>query len=172
MEMIIENRKGENFTVLYDDCDHDLLMSHKWRMHRKGYAIGYPIGSSSRNTIFMHRLILSLAPKIGMVDHINLRKLDNRRLNLRLCTVQQNNMNVLPRGKSKFLGVHFSKPKNIGGVIYGPYIVAEIRIDGKSKHLGNFKTEEAAARAYDAAARIHHKEFANLNFPDQQPATL
>jgi hypothetical protein len=30
-----------------------------------------------------------------------------------------------------------------------------------------FKTEEAAALAYDNQARIHHGEFANLNFKDE-----
>jgi hypothetical protein len=40
-------------------------------------------------------------------------------------------------------------------------------IANKTKYrLGRFKTEIEAAKAYDDAAKIHHKQFAHLNFPD------
>jgi hypothetical protein len=32
--------------------------------------------------------------------------------------------------------------------------------------LGSFKNEIAAAKAYDAAAKEYHGEYARLNFPD------
>lgn len=38
-------------------------------------------------------------------------------------------------------------------------------MNGKQTYLGSFFTEEEAARKYDEFARIHHGEFANLNFP-------
>jgi hypothetical protein len=43
--------------------------------------------------------------------------------------------------------------------------------DGKSKkrHLGSFVKEVDAALAYDQAAREHHKDKAQLNFPDLPP---
>jgi hypothetical protein len=43
--------------------------------------------------------------------------------------------------------------------------------DGKSKqrHLGSFVNEVEAALAYDQAARDHHKDKAQLNFPDLPP---
>jgi hypothetical protein len=44
---------------------------------------------------------------------------------------------------------------------------ATIRTDGGPRYLGSCSTEEAAARAYDDAARTHHGEFARLNFPDE-----
>jgi hypothetical protein len=51
---------------------------------------------------------------------------------------------------------------------------AEIRVatdDGKSKrtYLGQFVKEADAALAYDQAAREHHKDKAQLNFPDLPP---
>jgi hypothetical protein len=36
---------------------------------------------------------------------------------------------------------------------------------GKQHHLGHFADEEEAARAFDTAAREHHGEKAELNFP-------
>jgi hypothetical protein len=43
---------------------------------------------------------------------------------------------------------------------------ATIRVNGKLHWLGSFKEEEAAARAYDEAARKHFGEVAYLNFPE------
>ena len=43
---------------------------------------------------------------------------------------------------------------------------ARIWADGKDQHLGYFPTDEEAARAYDKAAKMHHKGNAKLNFPD------
>jgi hypothetical protein len=63
-------------------------------------------------------------------------------------------MNKKGRGTSKYLGVcwHINK------------WVTHITVNGKCLHLGLFASEEEAAKAYDNAALLHHKEFANLNF--------
>jgi hypothetical protein len=37
---------------------------------------------------------------------------------------------------------------------------------GKTKHLGSFLNEVDAALAYDRAAREHHQDKAQLNFPE------
>lgn len=60
------------------------------------------------------------------------------------------------RGKSSFRGVHPSGRK--WGAVIGT--------GGKLKWLGTYPTEEAAARAYDEAARELHGEAAALNFPE------
>ena len=100
----------------------------------------------------MHRFILNLKGR-ELADHINHNILDHRLCNLRKCTHAQNQMNrkVFCKKISKYLGVSI-------------YIVATITVNGKSIHLGHFKTEEDAAHAYDEAAKKYHGEFANLNF--------
>lgn len=45
---------------------------------------------------------------------------------------------------------------------------ARIRIGKVVKYLGRFKEEVDAARRYDKAAKIYHKERAIFNFPDEQ----
>lgn len=49
---------------------------------------------------------------------------------------------------------------------------AMIRVNGKSKYLGQFEDEMAAARAYDSAAIQIHGSKAKLNFPNKHLSTL
>jgi len=44
---------------------------------------------------------------------------------------------------------------------------ADIRVKGKTIHLGWYETQEEAARAYDKAALKYYGAFACINFPDK-----
>lgn len=97
------------------------------------------------------------------VDHANGNGLDNRRSNLRQATRSQNAANVPRRrtGTSGFKGVH----RNRAG---GKPWRAQIRVGYQRRHLGVFNTPEAAARAYDEAARELFGDFAQTNFSKEQ----
>jgi hypothetical protein len=101
-----------------------------------------------------------LEAPVGMdVDHINHDGLDNRRCNLRLCEHSQNiwHGTDTPWSETGFWGV-----RRIGATNRW---AASLCVNYKQNHLGTYATPEAAARAYDVAARKYHGEFAKQNFP-------
>lgn len=102
---------------------------------------------------YMHRY-LAKAPREMDVDHRNGDGLANFDGNLRICTHAQNLANIRRTfGRSPYKGVH----------AVGPRWRAQIYLSGRLKILGSFRTEEAAARAYDLAAVAFHGEFACTN---------
>jgi hypothetical protein len=51
-------------------------------------------------------------------------------------------------------------------LLFSTFLNRKLKIKNNCR-LGYFDSEEDAARAYDRAARMYHKEFAQLNFPNQ-----
>lgn len=120
-------------------------------------------GVKEYDTYLLHRVILErmlgrALAKGEVVDHIDGNGLNNSRSNLRLATNAENcrNRRKLNRNnKSGFHGVYWHKSNKKW--------IAEIRINGQSKHLGTFETAIAAAIAYNVAAAEHYRQFASLN---------
>jgi hypothetical protein len=145
-------------SVLVDAVDFHWLSQRSWYRHAAGYAMCDLFGRRGGVKVLMHRLIL-LAPDTATVDHVNRDILDNRRANLRLATMSQQNANKIKfKGKSAFKGVY----RRCDGRKWS----AQIIFNGKMNYLGSFETEIDAAMAYDSAARNHHGAFARLNFPN------
>ena len=63
------------------------------------------------------------------------------------------------------------KPRYRGLCRVGKRWKAQITYGGSTHHLGMFENQEDAARAYDAAAVVHHKK-ASLNFPEEHGRLL
>jgi hypothetical protein len=145
--------------AVVDDGDFEWLSRNSWYLSQNGYAMRSSAKDGVRFCLPMHRAITD-APSGMHVDHINGDKLDNRRENLRVCTPAQNQGNRVAHAGRRFKGVIYQQK-------IAPKVRAEIRRDGRARHLGCFSTEEEAARAYDRAAREQWGEFARLNFPDE-----
>ncbi|HCO96461.1 MAG TPA: hypothetical protein DIU00_21395, partial [Phycisphaerales bacterium] len=154
--------------AIVDPEDYRRLSRHKW------YAAGSPgscyyavravmTKNGKRRRLHMHRQILKV-PDNMYVDHINRNGLDNRKANLRPATPSQNGQNRAKYANgtysSKYKGVTFQRGKKI------PW-EAHIQVNHKLISLGSFNDEVRAAKAYDRAARMYHREFAVLNFPER-----
>jgi hypothetical protein len=114
-------------------------------------------------TMSVHRLILMSFNGIPMngeeCDHINRNPSDNRIHNLRWVTRSQNSLNKKPYGFSKYKGVSkiTESRERLNGTIYTRQrIIAQIKINGKMKRIGSFKTEEEAHQAYLTAFKNHY----------------
>lgn len=80
----------------------------------------------------------------GHVDHINGDKLDNSMENLRIVTHRENCQNMKCHREGNLVGASYC-----GARRYPAYHwKSRIYIDGKTKHLGTFPTEQLAHEAY------------------------
>lgn len=144
--------------ALVDDEDFEYLNQWKWFAEKRGSGLVYAVRNVKQKPLHMHTQIIK-TPKGMVTDHINGDGLDNRRCNLRACTHGENMRNRKVgqvNNKSGYKGAHWSKRQEKWK--------AEIRVNGKSIHLGYFNDLIEAAQAYDRAARKYHGKFAKLNF--------
>ena len=144
---------NSNQTTLIDDEDVFVVSKHRWYLLKTTSGHCY-VRSCGSNKIFLHRYLLGL--KNGdkrIVDHRDFNPLNNQKSNLRICTTRQNNQHTRPRP-------HSSKYK---GVSHINHWVANITHNSKMIHLGIFKSEKEAARAYNKKAKELFGEFAVLN---------
>lgn len=123
------------------------------------YPINVPLKSKGKNGYFRisiqrkryynHRIawLLMTGKWPKSIDHINGNKTDNRWVNLREVTQEQNtkNQKISKRNKSGFVGVYWCK-------VMGKW-AADIRANGKSKYLGCYTNKLDAYRARKIAEK-------------------
>jgi hypothetical protein len=150
--------------AIVDPEDYPRLAMHKWHLAKSptgSYAVRWQRNpaNKTRKKIWMHRQIIHILDNL-LCDHVNCNSLDNRKTNLRPATVSQNLCNRPKRKsktRSKYKGLEWDEPQRKWK--------ARIQINNRKIYLGSFNSEIDAALAYDRAAKKHHREFANLNFP-------
>jgi len=149
--------------ALVDNEDFEWLNQWKWSAHRKhtGDFVAsrrcYCLFGRKRYRIFMHRQIMSCPRKL-QIDHKDHNRLNNQKLNMRICTNTQNQWN---RGKQK------NNTSGFKGVFWRRGVkkwFAQIGFNLKPIYLGCFTSKIDAAKTYDEAAIKYFGEFAYLNF--------
>lgn len=154
----------------YDPDTGDLIWINKTNEYNRHNTIGEIAGWKdnkgyirlfvNRKKYMSHRIIWFYMtgewPK-DQIDHINGVKDDNRWCNLREATNGQNQANTKQKTtkRSKYKGVYPNSTSNTWW--------SSIGINGKSRYLGTFLTQEKAALAYNKAALMYHGNYAALN---------
>lgn len=142
--------------ALIDDADAELVSGYAWYSFSVR-RVEYVAAGWGGKRIYLHRLIAQ--PEKGQeVDHINCDGLDNRRSNLRVCSHAQNLANQRHQERethSRYKGVTYNKR-------HGKWM-AQAKARKIHYNLGTFKSEDDAARAYNAFAVNAFGEFARLN---------
>ncbi|WP_064199119.1 HNH endonuclease [Brevibacillus brevis] len=134
--------------------DYEKVKPHTWQISRNGYVYTKLEGKIK----YLHRYLLKVNGD-EIVDHINMNKLDNKKSNLRLCSIMQNSFNT---GKPKSSLREFTSIyKGLKKVSNGWNV--RIGINGTVYHLGVYENDIAAANAYNYYASLFHPDFARLN---------
>lgn len=148
--MLVEINPKQSELMHIDDEDEWLWQKYTWcfdgrYVKRKvnGKRNGPNKARDPAQVFYFHREIMQ-AKQGEHIDHINGDKLDNRKTNLRICTQDENNKNVIGAGAYQ---------KDNGRW------VSRIMHNYKSIHLGTYDTYEEAFAAYEAKSRELRKEF-------------
>ena len=148
-EIVLYDVKGnEKCRAIIDLEDVEFCSKYKWCCRNRGYVITTIDGKKK----LLHRLLLKVEGK-NPIDHINGNPLDNRKSNLRECTVQQNTMNTITckSNKSGIKGVSFDKSRNKWR--------AYITLNDKQLYLGRYDAKEEAIEARKQAEIKYFGEY-------------
>jgi len=150
----------KNYYALVDEEDFKKVNKINWYATEKRDKV-YANTKNSKLQISMHRYILNIKDTKLYIDHINGNGLDNRKINLRLCSNSQNLANA-PKSKNNISGYKGVVKVKRNYQLKNPFI-SSITKNGKAYHLGYFETAELAAAAYNKKAIELFEEFANIN---------
>jgi hypothetical protein len=144
---------------LIDAIDFTKIGLVKWSGYTAQSDLSYARRMEHGEILLMHRVITG-AIKGEVVDHINGNGLDNRRSNLRLCTLAQNlyNKKKYKNNTTGDKGIELCKDQTRAK----PWR-ATLTKEGKKVRGGYHETALEAAVAYNTLAIKYYGEFARLN---------
>ena len=135
--------------ILIDSDDFEKVKRYTWCIGKTGY----PVANTGKKVVKLHRYILNLSDSKDIRDHINGNPLDNRKSNLRKCTVADNNKNckLSKNSKTGYTGVLLTRS--------GKYR-ARIMVNRKEIGLGIYETMEEAIFARRKAEEKYYGDYA------------
>lgn len=129
-----------NVEFYFDIDDLPLIQSRSWYEDKDGYLVSCYYYAGQRRFVRFHRIVMS-AKSDEVVDHINHKRTDNRKCNLRVCKRAENDRNrsLYATNTSGISGVHFDKKRNKW--------IASITYNRRRIFIGRFLHKEEAIRA-------------------------
>jgi len=163
-----------NYNPISGEITNTLSGRFYLKLNKKKYRQELSVGLNKvEHCVNYHRLCWFLhynqiVPDDMQIDHINNVKDDNRIVNLRICSNQDNAKKQLLRmdNKTGYKGVSYCYDVNQQGKIYY-YYTAAIGLDKKPTKIGRFKDPIEAAKFYDSAARYYFETFSKCNFEEE-----
>ena len=140
---------------IIDAEDVDKVKYHKWRIGHDHILTGNHWKGKNRIKDLAWVVLDIQDIENNVVDHINNNTFDNRKCNLRICTQNENtkNVSIATNNTSGYSGVYKSKRRNKW--------VAEIKVNYKKIHLGEYKELKDAVYARMIAEALYFKNFKN-----------
>lgn len=137
--------------VMIDDGDYEIASKYKWYYlilsngKNEYVRTRLPNPRTVSKWFYLHQLLLGTIGTSQTIDHKDGNGLNNTRANLSIVSISDNSKNRRKKdgATSKYFGVYLHP--------CGKWL-AKININGKQKHLGLFKEEIDAAKAYNIAA--------------------
>lgn len=136
--------------AIIDIEDFDKVKNIKWRCNS-----GYVVADINNKRVSLHRFILNIDKKEDIVDHRDHNTLNNRKNNLRVCTISQNNRNrnIIKTNTSGVTGVRRGNDKWRACIVFNK----------KNISLGTFENFEDAVKARKEAEEKYFGEFSHDN---------
>lgn len=148
----------EDYFII-DVEDKEKIEQYYWYYSSSGYVISVTQKNGKQKSIALHRFLLNITDEKLIVDHKTHphwleKKVDNRKSNLRIATLSQNNMNrgLDKRNKSGITGVFYNSKTNKWEAI--------LKANGIYYLRKSFFTKEEAIRARKDAEEKYFKDFA------------
>lgn len=167
----LTGRAGRRRWALVDKADYEaVIAAGPWHLHTPSKRRGKPKSKTRyarttlpadvqlmrpRRSVYLHRWLWERwrKPPTEHIDHDGGDGLDCRYIKLRPASHAENQRARMYKNKLGLKGVRRD----------GNKYIARITLDGHRRLLGKFATADAAAEAYDRAARELHGAFARTN---------
>ena len=158
----LSNEFGVGYTCnqepfYFDLEDYEKIKDYSWSIDTQGYVVSNLFGDCKHTTVKLHRLIMGVSQSDIQVDHIDHKKYDNRKKNLRLVNNQQNCMNrsLQNNNTSGTAGVTYNKDSGTW--------TSRIYYKNETIYLGCYHTKEQAIAVRKQAENDYYGEYSYSN---------